>query len=57
VFEKPRACSGLLVTGAGLLLSIRQEIGGEVDSNVTGVNSEVVGEPVIVFDIVDEVAI
>jgi hypothetical protein len=35
----------------------QQEVDSEADSDVAGVDSEVVGESVIVFDIVDEVVI
>ena len=35
----------------------QQEVDGEADSDVAGVDSEVVGESVIVFNIADEVAI
>ena len=35
----------------------QQEVDSEVDSNVAGVDSEAIGESVVVFDIADEVAI
>ena len=35
----------------------KQEVDGEVDSDVAGVDSEAAGESVIVFDIVNEVVI
>ena len=35
----------------------QQEVDGEVNSDVAGVDSEVVGESVIIFDVADEVTI